>query len=241
MTKKHISLGLIAARGGSKGIPGKNLLKINGKELITIAAEVALDTPEIDEVICSTDSLEIADVADKANIRVPFIRPNELARDNTPMLPVMEHALNWIESNEEVHVKNIVIIDPTAPMRKPSDMSGVIRLFYKEKADLALSVHLSHQNPYFNMLEIRSNGFYRLPLGREENYGSRQSAPRVYSLNTICWVYSRYAILEERKRIPEKTVVKEFPEEVSTDIDTLDDLSRVKFQLDQDRSNPNYE
>ena len=234
MRKRNISLGLIAARGGSKGIPGKNLLKINGKELVRIAAEVALATPEIDELICSTDSQEIADVAGKANIRVPFLRPNELARDDTPMMPVMEHALNWIESNDDVNVKNIVIVDPTAPMRKPSDMSKVIGLFYKKQADLALSVHQSHQNPYFNMLESGKNGFYALPKGIKENYGSRQSAPRVYSVNTICWVYSKYAILEEKTRIPKKTVVEEFPEEISIDIDTLDDLSRLNFHLKKD-------
>ena len=97
MKKNNITLGLVACRGGSKGIPRKNFLKINGKELITIAAEAALSTPEIDQVICSTDSEELAGIAKKANLRVPFIRPKDLALDDTPMLPVLEHALNWIE------------------------------------------------------------------------------------------------------------------------------------------------
>lgn len=233
MKKNKITLGLVACRGGSKGIPRKNLLKINGKELITIAAEAALSTPEIDQVICSTDSEELADTAKQANLRVPFIRPKELALDDTPMLPVLEHALKWIEKNDQVTVERVVIVDPTAPLRTSEDISKVINLFSSKEADLALSVHLSHQNPYFNMLEKGENDFFKLPLGDEENYGSRQSAPIVYSINTLCWVYSRNAIVNEKKRIPKKTIIYEFPENLSIDIDTYEDLSRLEYQINK--------
>ena len=106
--------------------------------MITIAAEAALSTPEIDQVICSTDSEELAGIAKKANLRVPFIRPKDLALDDTPMLPVLEHALNWIEKNDQVTVERVVIVDPTAPLRTSEDISKVINLFTSKEADLSI-------------------------------------------------------------------------------------------------------
>lgn len=231
MSNNFINLGLIAARSGSKGVPGKNLIKIKGKELVKIAAEIGQQTKEIDYVICSTDSEEIAAVAINSGIEAPFIRPSYLAEDDTPILPVMEHAIKWLEANTKMKIASVTIIDPTAPLRTSKDMSDVINLFKIKKADLAISVHKCHQNPYFNMLEKKKNGFFNLPLGMIDNYGSRQSAPEVFAVNTICWVYSRKAILDEKMRIPKNTIIKEFPENRSTDIDTLEDLKRINIEL----------
>ena len=83
------------------------------------------------------------------------------------------------------------------------------------------------------MLEEGENDFFKLPLGDEANYGSRQSAPIVYSINTLCWVYSRNAIVNEKKRIPKKTIIHEFPENLSIDIDTYEDLSRLEYQINK--------
>ena len=123
-SQKDIILGLIAAREGSKGIPDKNLLKIMGKELIRLAAEVGKQVEEIGLLICSTDGEKIAEVARDSGVEVPFMRPKELAEDSTPMLPVMEHAIIEVEKQYGVRVRAVLILDPTAPMRTVEDIQN---------------------------------------------------------------------------------------------------------------------
>ena len=100
------------------------------------------------------------------------------------------------------------------------------------ECDLVVSVHKGHHNPYFNMLE-KADYYYQLPKGISSNYGSRQVAPPVYLINTVAWVYSRQAIFDERMRIPRKTLVYEFPENRSIDLDTPDDLRKIKYFLNR--------
>tara|TARA_X000001036_G_C20659384_1_gene798324 strand:+ start:1231 stop:1944 length:714 start_codon:yes stop_codon:yes gene_type:complete len=227
---KAITLGLVAARKGSKGIPNKNLLKVNGKELVRVAVEIGLTINEIDLIICSTDSEKIASVAKDAGAEVPFLRPNNLAEDHTPMIPVMEHAINEVESKYRCFVDRVVIIDPTSPLRLSEDIKDVIKFHNNNNADLIVSVHKGHYNPYFNMLEKRDD-YYDLPKGKDENYGSRQMSPAVYLINTLVWIYTRNAIMIEKKRIPEKTLVYCFPEERSIDLDTPEDLKKIEYRL----------
>ena len=223
-------LGLIAARAGSKGVPGKNLLKINGKELVSLAVDVALQVEGIDYVVCSTDGDEISRCALKAGASVPFIRPAHLAQDDTPMLPVMEHAILEMEQIHNCLIRAVVIIDPTAPMRTVGDVQSALNFYNENETDLVVSVHKGHGNPYFNMLE-QNNNYFALPKGANLNYGSRQAAPEVWHINTVAWVYSRRAIMDERARIPKKTLIYEFPEDRSVDIDTPDDIRKINFFL----------
>lgn len=230
MEEEKFTLGLIAARGGSKGIPDKNLLKIGGKELVRIAVEVGLEVPGIDKLVCTTDSEKIANVAEDAGAEVPFIRPRELALDCTPMLPVIEHSIDEMEKREGRLVGRIVLLDPTAPMRSAQDVEDTLAYYNESDCDLVVSVHQGHHNPYFNMLE--SEGMYfKLPKGADANYGARQAAPAVYQINTVAWVYSRRSIKIERKRIPKKTLIYEFPETRSIDLDTPDDISKLNYFL----------
>lgn len=223
-------LGLIPARGGSKGIPNKNLMKVEGKELVRLAVEIGLSISELDYLICSTDSQRIADCAKDSGAFVPFIRPAVLAQDDTPMLPVIEHAILEIERIFSCTLDCVVLLDPTAPMRTPDDINDALRFFKKNKPDLLVSVHRGHHNPYFNMLEKKGE-FFCLPKGVEENYGSRQVAPLVYQINTVVWIYSRNAIINERVRIPKSTLIYEFPESRSIDLDTPDDLMKINYFL----------
>jgi CMP-N,N'-diacetyllegionaminic acid synthase len=229
---QKIVLGLIAAREGSKGIPNKNILKIAGKELVRHAAEVGKDVEEIDLLICSTDGKKIAEIASDSGVEVPFMRPKELAQDSTPMLPVMRHAINEIEKKHNCLVECVVILDPTSPMRTAQDVRNAIEFYKSNDVDLVVSVHRGHYNPYFNMLE-KQEGYFKLPLGAEENYGSRQAAPAVYQINTVVWIYSRASIFEERVRIPKKTLIYEFPEDRSMDLDTPDDIKRLNYFLSE--------
>ena len=229
--KTSVVIGLIAARAGSKGIPKKNLLKLQGKELVRLAVEVGMEVKGIDKLICSSDSEEIAEVARRAGAEVPFIRPQELAKDDTPMLPVLEHAIEEIEKNQKLNVKCVVIIDPTAPLRTSEDLDNVIKCYNNNDVDLVISVHKGHHNPYFNMVE-QVGDFFELSKGKKENIGSRQLAPKVYSVNTVGWVYSRRAVMEEKLRIPVKTLAYEFPESRSIDLDTPDDVRRLSYILE---------
>ena len=227
-SQKEIILGLIAAREGSKGIPDKNLLKIMGKELIRLAAEVGKQVEEVGLLICSTDGEKIAEVARDSGVEVPFMRPKELAEDSTPMLPVMEHAIIEVEEQYGVRVKAVLILDPTAPMRTVEDIQNAVKFYESNDVDLVVSVHRGHHNPYFNMLE-EVGEYYELPKGARENYGSRQAAPTVYQVNTVAWIYSRQAIMEERVRIPRKTLIYEYPEDRSIDLDTPDDIQKLNY------------
>ena len=195
---EKINLGLVAAREGSKGIPKKNLIKLNGKTLVSKAVEIGLQCSVIDFVVCSTDSIEIAEEAKAAGASIPFIRPKRLAEDKTPMLPVIEHAIKEIEISNNFFIDSITILDPTAPLRTVDDITKVYKFFVKSKADLVVSVNKCHQNPYFNMLEKKER-YFTVPVGEKLNFGSRQEAPEVFSINTLCWIYSRNAILKEKK------------------------------------------
>ncbi len=236
INKKGIVLGLIAARKGSQGIPNKNMLKIKGKELVRLAIECGLKVEKIDLLIVSTDSERIASIARDAGADVPFIRPKQLAMNSTPMLPVMEHAILEVEKQYKTSVKCVVILDPTAPIRTANDVRGVLNFFDGNDCDLVVSVHKGHHNPYFNMLE-QYDKYFNLSKGSKQNFGYRQAAPLVFGINTLVWVYSREAIMNEKIRIPEKTLVYVFPEDRSIDIDTPYDLMILEYLLDQASEN----
>ena len=146
------------------------------------------------------------------------------------MLPVLEDAINKYEKKNTTRVDAIIIFDPTAPLRIKNDINGALKLFKKTKVDLVVSVHVCHHNPYFSMLEKKGK-YFKLCKYSHKNPGSRQQVPTVYEINTLVWIYSRNAILKEKKRIPKRTIVFETPYARSIDIDTKDDIEKIKFYL----------
>jgi CMP-N,N'-diacetyllegionaminic acid synthase len=188
----------------------------------------------LDKVIVSTDSTEIAQVAEAAGASVPFIRPADLADDNSPMIEVLRHAVLAVEQAEETQVEAVVLIDPTAPLRKVSDVEGAIALFQEKSCDAVVSANLAARNPYFNMVE-EQDGYVRLVKSSKKEIIRRQDCPVVYDLNTVVWVFSRWTVLECGERIPPRTVIFEIPAERAVDLDAEEDFRYLSFLMDSHR------
>lgn len=148
-------LGVITARGGSKGIPGKNIKPLLGKPLIAYTIEAAKTSGALDRLILSTDDPAIAEVAKEFGCEVPFMRPAELAADKTPHLPVMQHALTWLKEHEGYTPDYVMILQPTSPLRQPFHIKQAVELIERTGADSVLSVAPipEHFTPYKAMVE----------------------------------------------------------------------------------------
>lgn len=222
-----VLLGVIPARGGSKGIKNKNLQKVLNKPLISYTIEHALNYREIHKCIVTTDSLRIAGIARRYGAEVPFLRPKELAADGTGMLAVLKHALTECERSWSVEFDGVVLFDPTSPVRNRKDIRKMIEFFRVQRPDLIVAVAPSSRNPYFNMLRIADDGYARKVL--KGNFVRRQDAPRTYDVTNNCWIFSRRAVLRQW-RLPKKTIAYE-TEGAWIDIDSKSDLKRFEWFL----------
>jgi CMP-N-acetylneuraminic acid synthetase len=156
------TIATICARGGSKGLPGKNIRDFAGKPLIVHSIEQAQACPEIDAVYVSTDDEAIAAVVRAAGATVPYLRPAELASDSAPKLPVIEHLVRFLERQGQAVVR-VVDLQPTSPLRDAADISAALRAH--PEADLVVSVKDAADNPYFNLVE-RGDGWLGPPEQR---------------------------------------------------------------------------
>ncbi|MFX1483471.1 MAG: cytidylyltransferase domain-containing protein [Promethearchaeota archaeon] len=147
-------LGTICARGGSKGVKNKNIRELDGKPLIYYTINTLREWGKADRIVCSTDSPEIAKLANKYGAETPFLRPKDLASDTAPKIPVIKHALHYCENEEGVNYDVVVDLDPTSPIRTTSDIDGALQNFIDKKADVLYSVTEAKKNPYFNMVEL---------------------------------------------------------------------------------------
>jgi CMP-N-acetylneuraminic acid synthetase len=134
------TLGVVTARGGSKSVPGKNLKLLAGKPLIAYTIEAAQKSGAFDRIVLSTDEPAIADAARALSCEVPFLRPPELARDDTPHLPVMQHAVGWLRDSDQYEPDLVMILQPTSPLRSEADIHAAIDLIVATGADSVVSV-----------------------------------------------------------------------------------------------------
>ncbi len=179
-------LGIITARGGSKGLPGKNLRVLGGKPLLAYTIDSARASGALDRIILSTDDQAIADAGRALGCDVPFLRPGELARDETPHLPVIQHAVRWLE--ERVYRPDaIMILQPTSPFRAPEDISAAVDLLRSSGADSVVSVSAiaAHAHP-MRALRVDAAGEAVLfatgePVRRRIN--RRQDLPEAWLMN----------------------------------------------------------
>ena len=140
MKTKPKILGVITARGGSKRLPGKNIRPLGGKPLIAWTAEAALESRFIKRVLLSTDDPQIAEVVQKWGVEVPFIRPASLAQDDTPHIPVLEHAIHWLKENQGACPDYLFILQPTSPLRTAEDIDSAIEIAIQKNADAVIGV-----------------------------------------------------------------------------------------------------
>jgi len=177
-------LGVIPARGGSRGIPRKNIRELAGKPLIAHTISEAKMSKLLDRVIVTTDDEEIATVADRYGAEIPFLRPKELAQDDTTDLPVFQHALHWLKEHESYTPEIIVHLRPTSPLRKAEHVDKAIKLLIKNPwADSVRSVSVPSQNP-FKMWKI--DGGFLKPLIMDSNLPEPYNAPR-QKLPNVYW------------------------------------------------------
>lgn len=223
-------LGIIPARGGSKSIPKKNIRLLVGKPLIAYTIETAIECKMLTRVVLSTDDIEIAEVAKEHGCDVPFMRPGELALDTTPMVPVLQHAVKYVEENENVHVDVIVLLDPTTPFRRIEDIEACINKLKHKKVDSVVTVCEAEHNPYFVMMELDDDNL--IPLFKNKNeITRRQDAPKVYRLNAAVYAINRDILMNENTIITDNSKVIIMPQEVSTHIDHEIDFKFAEFLL----------
>lgn len=224
-------VGLIFARGGSKGLPGKNIRLFGGKPLISWAVEHARAVSRIDRVIVSTDSAEIAEVAAAAGAEIPFIRPSELAQDKSPEWLAWRHALNFLRDSEGVLPKVMVSIPTTAPLRVPSDIERCIDAFEAGGLDIVVTVTDAHRSPYFNMVRAQKDGTVRLVIPPEIAIVGRQHTPCVYDMTTVAYVARPEFVLNSDGVFDGRVGSVHIPIERAIDIDTMMDFQIAEFLL----------
>lgn len=173
-------LGIIPARGGSKGLPGKNIKILAGKPLLAYTVESALKANHLSKVILSTDDPEIAKVGISLGLEVPFLRPADLAKDQSPTLPVIQHALNYYKDKGE-HFDAVCLLQVTSPFRPPKLIDEAIAKFQLQNADSLVSVLKvpDHFNPHWTF-EESSDGFLKISTGDEKIISRRQELPACY-------------------------------------------------------------
>ena len=214
----------IGARGGSKGVPGKNIRTLGDKPLIAHTIEKSLDSNLFDHVIVSTEDPEIAKIAKQYGAEVPFMRPKNLAKDTTGFAEVMIHGITKLKKlGYEFDI--FVNRDCTVPFIRNSDIKKSLNLFKKKKPYAVYGVYQQHFNPYFNIMEKNSSGFLELCKKLKNRPKSRQEAPIVYQLNGL-FVFDVNIFLKYKTPILPKSLPVEIPSECGLMIDT-----EIEFRL----------
>ena len=182
---KRKFLCVIPARGGSKGIPHKNIKELNGKPLILYSIEVARQIFNDDDICVTTDDKQIIAVVEKCGLRVPFVRPSHLATDHASSQDVIIHALDFYEQNNRFY-DGILLLQPTSPFRLKRHIEEALNL-YVDDCDMVVSVREASANPYFNLFEEDTSGYLHISKG-EEKYTRRQDAPPVWEYNGSIYI-----------------------------------------------------
>lgn len=217
------TLAVIAARGGSKGIPGKNLRKLAGQPLVARAVRTALAARGVDRVLVSSDSDAILAAARVHPSVICLKRPAELARDETPMMPVYRHAIEAYEREAGFRITHLVGLQATSPLSLPSDVEGTLRTALKTKADFVVTVKVASENPYFVQVERRRNGWFE--QAKKSLRTRRQDVPVVYTLNGAVDAAPRDVVFRiNHVYDARKLAVYEMPQERSIDLDTETDF-----------------
>ena len=230
-------LGVITARGGSKGLPGKNLKLLGGKPLIAYTIEAAQQSGVFDRVILSTDDPAIANIARALRCDVPFMRPAELARDGTPHLPVMQHAVRWLEEHDGYHADYTMILQPTSPMRQPRHVREAVDLIVTTGADSVVSVSdvPADYHP-MRTLRVDASGGATLfvtgePIRRRIN--RRQDLPPVWAMNGAVYLFRTKVLFDEEPSLyGARSAAYRMPPPYGLSIDTPEDWTEAERALD---------
>lgn len=225
------AIAFIFARGGSKGLPGKNIRPLRGKPLIAWSIEHAMAVKRIERVIVSTDSDEIAAVARKFGAEVPFIRPAELARDDSPEWQAWQHALSYLRNTDGQLPDVMASLPTTAPLRLPLDIENCLDEFEQHEADVIITVTQAHRSPYFNMVKFNDDKSVGLVIPPKSVISRRQDAPAVYDMATVAYVARPGFVMTSSGLFDGRVRAVQIPPERAIDIDTPFDFKLAEFLL----------
>jgi len=230
MNKASKIIGLVTARGGSKGIPKKNIMPLASKPLIAWSIEAAKQSQGLERVIVSTDDEEISIVAKRWGADVPFTRPSYLAQDDSPHIEVVIHALEWLKENQDYVPDYVMLLQPTSPFRTSNDINAAIEIAKKSNADSVISVCKSPAHPY-KIRNISSQGILSDFVEKPNGYLRRQDLPTAYLENGAIYLAKRNIVVNERTLHPEYTYAYIMKSENSLDIDTFWDFCLAEIIL----------
>lgn len=224
-------LAVIAARGGSKGIPGKNIKKLIGKPLIAYTIQAAQNSRHRSrmDLICSTDDEKIARTARRYGCDVPFMRPKKLATDKAASADVVMHALHEMEERNGVTYSHILLLQPTSPLRTAWHIDEAVRIMTRKDADAVVSVAPVGQSPYI-MRTVTAEG-YLMPLLKAGTFARRQDMPDVYLINGAIYLVRRGFFVKTRQFSGKRACPYVMDSSSSIDIDTLEDWNMAERLL----------
>ncbi|MEY8198226.1 MAG: acylneuraminate cytidylyltransferase family protein [Colwellia sp.] len=220
-------LAIIPARGGSKGLPGKNIKRLHGKPMIAYTIEAALKSSSIDRVIVSTDCEEIAKVSLEYGAEVPFIRPDELASDKSLAIDTYLHAIDWVFASTGKKVEELAVLLPTCPLRHASDIDAAHALYEKDDVSSVVSYteehHPLHWHKYLNDKQQLINIFSDSLLNRQDERVS-------YYPNGAIFLFKADLLLN-KQYYDESSIAYLMPRERSVDVDTLEDFKYLEYLI----------
>lgn len=224
-------LGLIPARGGSKGVPRKNVRPLGGRPLLAYTADAALASRRLSRVALSTEDQEIAEAGRRCGLEAPFLRPAELARDETPMLPVVQHALSWMAEHGDLF-DAVCLLQPTNPFRRPEDIDVCIDLLERSGADSVITVLPvpAEFNPHW--VYFRSaTGELRLATGESVPLPRRQDLPSAFHREGSVYVTRTSVVLERSSLYGDRVLGLPLDPAACVNIDTPGDWERAEALL----------
>lgn len=222
-------LALIPARGGSKGVPKKNIKLLAGKPLINYTIEVGLTCAEIAKLVVSTDSQEIADVSKAAGAEVPFLRPAELATDSSPSIDTVIHAVEFY-AKTGYYFDAVCLLQPTSPFRTQKDIKQAIATFVEKEADSLISVRkVPHQfNPHWIFEPNIDDGFLKIATGESEIITRRQALPPAYYRDGSIYLVKTDVLLKKRSLYGERIAFFLSENSIFVNIDTMEDWNQAE-------------
>ena len=219
----------IFARGGSQTIKNKNIKIICGKPLIYWTIKFALEHKRIDDVIVSTDSIKIAEIASKYGAKVPFLRPKKYSNNNSSELSAWKHILNFYKK-QNIMPQEFISLPTTAPLRKTKDINRCMDLYESKKLDGVVTIIESKRSPYFNLLK-NNNKNYLETFSTKKIFYNRQDNPKTYDLLTVAYIYNSNFVLKTDSILKGKIEGVLIDESTSLDIDTMYDFKLASYLL----------
>ncbi len=219
----------ICARGGSKGVPNKNIRQMVGKPLIGHSILQAQSSGLFEAIAVSSDSMKILDISKKFGADYSILRPPELASDSAPKLPAIQHCVNEVETLSGENFDVIVDLDVTSPLRITKDIEGAVKLLEDKNVSNVITGCPARRSPYFNLVERDEMGYARLSKPPEKTITCRQETPECFDMNASIYVWNRAGLIGSKSIFNADTLLFVMPEERSIDVDHEWEFEYVEF------------